>query len=426
MRIIDLNKISERKLNLLFTRPAQHNNKIYTQVKSILEDVKKYGDKSVINYAKKFDNYSGNKLKVSKTEIEAAAKNVTPQLKRAIKTAYGNIKKFHEYQFPMGCAVETQKGVLCGRKFVPIENVGIYIPGGSAVLISTILMLAIPAKLAGCKRIILCSPCGGDKLNPAVLYTAKLCGISEIFKVGGAQAIGMLAYGTKTIDKVDKIFGPGNQYVTSAKTQVSIDPLGCAIDMPAGPSEVLVIADKFANPIFVASDLLSQAEHGADSQVILITDNEGTAQKVKVEIDLQLKKLPRRKIAEAALKKSFILVVPNLDLAFKLSNEYAPEHLILNIKNAEKLFSKIKNAGSVFIGQYSPESAGDYSSGTNHSLPTYGYAKSYGGVSVEMFMKSITFQKLTKEGLQNISDSVITLAETEKLEAHANAVKVRL
>lgn len=426
MRIIDLNKISERKLNLLFTRPALNNLKINSQVKSILENVKKYGDKSVINYAKRFDNYSGKNLKVTKLEIEEATKNVFPELRKAIKTAYSNIKKFHEYQLPIGYAVETRKGVLCGRKFVPIENVGIYIPGGSAVLISTIMMLAIPAKLAGCKRIILCSPCGGDKLNPAVLFTAKLCGISEIYKVGGAHAIGMLAYGTKTFKKVDKIFGPGNQYVTSAKTQVSIDPLGCAIDMPAGPSEVLVIADKFANPTFIASDLLSQAEHGADSQVILITDNEGIGQKVKAEIEAQLKKLPRRKIAEASLKESFILVVPNLNKAFELSNEYAPEHLILNIRNAEKHFSKIKNAGSVFIGPYSPESAGDYSSGTNHSLPTYGYAKSYGGVSVEMFMKSITFQKLTKEGLLNISESVIKLAETEKLEAHANAVKVRL
>lgn len=426
MRIVEMNKLSERKLTALFTRPAQMNTKIISQVKYILEDIKKTGDKAVINYAKKFDNYSGRKLQVTKIEIDNATKTISPNLKKAIKVAYDNIKKFHEYQLPIGYAVETKRGVLCGRKFSPIENVGIYIPGGSAVLISTILMLAIPARLAGCKRIILCSPCSGSKLNPAILYTAKLCGITEIYKAGGAHAIGMLAYGTKTFKKVDKIFGPGNQYVTSAKTTVSIDPLGCAIDMPAGPSEVLVIADKYANPTFVASDLLSQAEHGADSQVILITDNKNLAEKVEEEVKIQLQKLPRRKIAEAALKSSFILVVNNLDKAFQISNEYAPEHLIINTKKAEKLFSKVKNAGSVFIGQYSPESAGDYSSGTNHSLPTYGYAKSFGGVSVEMFMKSITFQKLTKEGLINISKSVIKLAETEKLEAHANAVKVRL
>lgn len=350
---------------------------------------------------------------------------VSADLKKAIKIAAKNIEKFHSKQKPKEYSIKTMQGIECSRIFKPIENVGLYVPGGSAVLVSTLLMLGIPAIIAGCKRIVVSSPARNGIVHPAVAYTALLLEVNEFYKVGGAQAIAMMAYGTKKVKKVDKIFGPGNQYVTAAKTLVSIDPQGCAIDMPAGPSEVLIIADKYANPKFIASDLLSQAEHGSDSQVILLTYDETLARKVLIEIKKQLSTLPRKKIAESSLKSSFIFIVDSIEMAIKLSNDYAPEHLILNIKNPERFTKKIMNAGSVFVGQYSPESAGDYASGTNHSLPTYGYAKSIGGLSVESFMKPITFQKLSKEGLKNISETVIKLAETEQLTAHANAVKIR-
>jgi len=426
MKIYNYNRSNRREIEKLFKRPSIDNNSIYKIVEPIISDVKRNGDNAVIRYARKYDRFTGKSIKVSKKELSDAGKKISSDLKEAIGLSIRNIEKFHMKQFPRNYSMETIKGVLCGRKFTPIENVGLYIPGGTAVLISTIIMLAIPAKIAGCKRIVICSPCNGEKLSDAVLYTAKCLGIDEVYKVGGAQAIAVMAYGTKKVKKVDKIFGPGNQYVTAAKSLVSIDTDGCTIDMPAGPSELLIIADRTANPVFVAADLLSQAEHGKDSQVILLTTDSALAKSVKRQIDIQIKQLPRENIAKQSLKSSFILVVKNLTEALKLSNYYAPEHLIMNFDKTENYLDKIKNAGSVFIGPYSPESAGDYSSGTNHSLPTYGYAKSIGGVSVEMFMKSITFQRITKSGLKRISKPVIKLAKTENLEAHANAVKVRI
>lgn len=424
MKIYKYNRSNKGTVERLFRRPSIDSKTTYKAVEPILKNVKLNGDKAVINYTRKFDKYTGKSIKVTKTELQST--NVSNELKEAIKISASNIEKFHLKQIPKNYSVESANGILCGRKFTPVENVGLYVPGGSAVLISTILMLAIPAKIAGCKRIVLCSPCSGNKLNDAVLFTANYLGIKEVYKVGGAHAIAMMAYGTEKVKKVDKIFGPGNQYVTAAKSLVSIDTDGCSIDMPAGPSELLVIADRTANPVYVAADLLSQAEHGPDSQVILITTDFSLAEAVNKEIENQLKQLPRRAIARQSLKSSFIIVVKDIESAIELSNNYAPEHLIMNFDRAEKYFDKIKNAGSVFIGPYSPESAGDYSSGTNHSLPTYGYAKAFGGVSVEMFMKAITYQKISKQGLKKISNAIIKLAETENLEAHANAVRVRL
>jgi histidinol dehydrogenase len=426
MKTYHCKRVSGKKIEGLFKRPAIDIKSSYKIVGPIIQNVKLRGEASVKSYAKKYDQFTGDTLRVSKKELIESEKNISKELKEAIRSSAKNIEKFHSEQVPRNYLIEITKGVFCGREFSPIENVGLYVPGGSAVLISTILMLGIPARIAGCKRIVLCSPCSGNRLHHALLYTAKCLGIKEIYKVGGAQAIAMMAYGTEKFRKVDKIFGPGNQYVTAAKSLVSIDPGGCSIDMPAGPSELLIIADRSANPVFVASDLLSQAEHGKDSQVILITTSSKIAESVKIQIEKQLKQLPRKSIAGESLKSSFILVVETIDDAIKLSNQYAPEHLIMNFKNSEKFLEKIKNAGSVFIGQYTPESAGDYSSGTNHSLPTYGFAKSYSGVSVEMFMKAITYQKISKRGLKEISDSIIKLAETENLEAHANAVKVRI
>jgi len=317
-------------------------------------------------------------------------------------------------------------GVICSREFRAIENVGLYIPGGNAVLPSTMLMLGIPAMLAGCKRVVVCSPAKNGLVNNALLFAAKICGIKEFYKIGGAQAIGLMAYGDEQIPKVDKIFGPGNQFVTAAKLLVSIDSDACAIDMPAGPSEVLVIADENSNSKFIAADLLSQAEHGIDSQVILLTTSDKLANDVLKEIEIQISQLPRNIFVGKSLEHSFILIVNKIDEAIDFSNQYAPEHLILNLQNAEDYKDKIINAGSVFLGEYSPESVGDYASGTNHSLPTYGFAKSFGGVTVESFMKSMTFQKLTKEGLINISSTVETLAEIENLTAHKNAVSIRI
>lgn len=426
MKIYYYNRNNKEEIEELFKRPSIKNNSVYKTVNPIIREVKENGDRAVIKYARKYDRFTGRTIKVSKKELSDSGEKISSELKEAIRLSVKNIEKFHLKQFPRNYSLQTVKGVLCGRKYTPIENIGLYIPGGSAVLISTIMMLVIPAKIAGCKRIVMCSPCNGNKLSDAVMYTAKYLGISEIYKVGGAQAIAMMAYGTKKVNRVDKIFGPGNQYVTAAKSLVSIDPDGCTIDMPAGPSELLIIADKSANPVFVAADLLSQAEHGKDSQVILITTDLKLAKAVKEQIDIQVKHLTRAHIAKQSLKSSFILIVKNLSEAFELSNNYAPEHLIMNFNRAEKYLDKIISAGSVFIGPYSPESAGDYSSGTNHSLPTYGYAKSIGGVSVEMFMKSISFQRITKNGLKRISKPVIKLAETENLDAHANAIKVRI
>ncbi len=426
MRTYYLNKISDEEINNLTKRPAIDFGKISEIVKPILAEIKSNGLDAALKYAKEFDGFEEDNIKVTKNEFDEAEKLIDPKIKSALQSAYSNIKNFHLKQLPKKYEVETMNGVLCSREFRAIENVGLYVPGGSAILPSTMLMLGIPAQIAGCNRIVVCSPSKNGKINLPLLYAAKLCGVDEFYKIGGAQAIGLMAYGDKSIQKGSKIFGPGNQYVTAAKLLVSIDSEGCSIDMPAGPSEVLVIADSDANPAFVASDLLSQAEHGSDSQVVLITTTLGMANNIELELVNQLEKLPRKNLASKALEGSFTLLTESIDKAIEFSNKYAPEHLILNIKNAENYISKVVNAGSVFLGQYSPESAGDYASGTNHSLPTYGFAKTFGGVSVEAFMKSITFQKLTKEGLKNISETVEILAETEGLQAHKNAVSIRL
>jgi histidinol dehydrogenase len=426
MKNLDYKNLSSKKIDELLKRPAMKTDDVLNSVKQIVADVKKNGDKAVQKYAIKFDGLKRDSIVISKKEIDAASKELSFATKNAIDVASDNIAKFHSKQIPNGYSIETMPGVKCSRKFVPIGSVGLYIPGGSAILFSTMLMLGIPAKIAGCKRIVVSTPVGKNEIEPALAYSIKKCGIEEVYCVGGAHAIAMMAYGTKKINKVDKIFGPGNQFVTAAKTLVSIDPYGCAIDMPAGPSEVLIMADDTAIPSFVAADLLSQAEHGADSQVILLTTSAKIADEVQKEVKSQLNLLPRKSTAEKCLKNSLILKVPNIKTAVALSNKYAPEHLIVSIKNPESILDKIINAGSVFVGNFSPESAGDYASGTNHSLPTYGYAKSYSGVNVESFMKGITFQTLSKKGLERISKTIINLAETEKLDAHANAVKIRL
>lgn len=416
--------LTEEKLISLTKRNSINFEKVFSIIKPILKDVKQHGLKAALKYAKKFDNFESQKIKVTEKEFEEAEKKLEVKIKKALGSAAKNIEKFHRMQSPKSYEIETIPGIKCSREFKAIENVGLYIPGGNAVLPSTMLMLGIPAKIAGCKRIAVFSPSKNNKINFPLLYAAKICGIDEFYKIGGAQAIALMAYGDKKIQKVDKIFGPGNQYVTAAKLLISID--GCAIDMPAGPSEVLIIADENANPAFLASDLLSQAEHGPDSQVILVCNSILIAEKVNKEIQKQLKELPRKDFARKSLANSFILIVENLEQAFYFSNKYAPEHLIINLKDSAKYKSKIINAGSVFLGQYSPESAGDYASGTNHSLPTSGFSKSFGGVSVESFMKSITFQKLNKIGLKNISSTVKLLAETEDLTAHKKSVEIRL
>jgi histidinol dehydrogenase len=426
MRTYYLNKLSRDEIALLTKRPAINLEKITSVVKPLLADLKSGGLKAALKYAKEFDGFESEDILVSKKEFNDAEKNLPAEIKSAMKTAFKNIEKFHFKQFPAKYECETMTGINCSREFRAIENVGLYVPGGSAVLPSTMLMLGIPAKIAGNKRVIACSPSKNNKINSPLLYAAMLCGIEEFYKLGGAQAIGLMAYGDLDVPKVDKIFGPGNQYVTAAKQLVSIDPDGCSIDMPAGPSEVLVIADSSANPAFAAADLLSQAEHGIDSQVVLITTNLGMANSIELELVSQLENLPRKNLASMALENSFVLITEDIMKAIEFSNMYAPEHLILNVKEAENYIPGIFNAGSVFLGPYSPESAGDYASGTNHSLPTYGYAKAYGGVSVEAFMKSITFQKLSKEGLQNIAGAVETLAEVEGLYAHKRAVEIRL
>jgi histidinol dehydrogenase len=426
MKIFDAKNISEDEYKNLLKRPAIDFEKIFEIVKAILKDIKQNGAGAAIKYAKEFDGFEGGELCVSKKEFDEAEKNINKEIKKALKNAAKNIEKFHLKQKPRSYEIETIKNVKCSREFRAIENIGLYVPGGNAVLPSTMLMLGIPAQIAGCKRIVVSSPSKENKINYPLLYAAKICGASEFYKIGGAQAIGLMAYGDKGIQKVNKIFGPGNQYVTAAKMLVSMDEAGCSMDMVAGPSEVLVIVDKKANPAFVAADLLSQAEHGADSQVVLISDSIEKINDINNEVENQLKELQRKEFVEKSLKNSFSLLVKSIGDAINFSNEYAPEHLILNIANAKNYKSKIQNAGSVFLGNYSPESAGDYASGTNHSLPTSGFAKSFGGVSVESFMKSITFQKLSREGLKRISTTVETLAETEGLLAHKKAVSIRI
>jgi len=409
----------------LLQRPSFDNAELHKNVKHILKDVKKDGDKAIKKYTKKFDDIKLKDFEVTSKEIEEAITSLPENLKNAVQTAANNINKFHSKQFAEPEIIETMPGIQCWRKSVPIEKVGLYIPGGTAPLFSTILMLGIPAKIAGCKEIILCSPPDKNKkLHPAILFAAQLVGVTRVFKIGGVQAIAAMAYGTETVPKVYKIFGPGNQFVTHAKQLIQHD--GIAIDMPAGPSEVCVIADGTSNPAYVAADLLSQAEHGPDSQVLLISTSFDLVEDVMEEIQKQLKELDRKKIAIKALENSKALVVNDLNEAIEISNEYAPEHLIICCKDEELIAERIINAGSVFLGDYSPESAGDYASGTNHTLPTNGFAKIYGGVSVDSFVKKITYQKLTQQGLHNISNTVIQMAEAEGLDAHANAVRVRM
>lgn len=409
----------------LLQRPAFDTSSLESRVGNILKEIKENGDEAVRRFTLMFDKISLDSLEISPAEIEEAVSFVPEDLKEAIQQAKQNIERFHQAQVNEAEIIETMRGVRCWRKSLPIEKVGLYIPGGTAPLFSTILMLAIPAKIAGCKELILCSPPDKEgRLHPAIVYTAQLVGISKLFKAGGVQAIGAMAYGTDVIPRVYKIFGPGNQYVTCAKQLVQKD--GVAIDMPAGPSEVAVYADTTANPAFVAADLLSQAEHGVDSQVVLVSTEPAIVSKVREEVERQLQLLPRKDIAVKALENSKIILVNNATEAMDILNEYAPEHLILACADAAIMADKVINAGSVFIGPYSPESVGDYASGTNHTLPTNGYARAYSGVSVDSFVKKVTFQQLSKEGLAAIGNTVELMAAAEGLEAHRNAVKIRL
>lgn len=409
----------------ILQRPTQSLAEIEQRVLPILAEVKQHGDVALKAFARQYDGVEIDDLKVAETEINHAVAVVSEELKAAIQTAKSNIEKFHTKQQTAIEVVETTPGVLCWRKSVGIEKVGLYIPGGSAPLFSTVLMLAVPAKLAGCGEIILCSPPDKTgKIHPAILYAAHLCGVTKIFKAGGAQAIAAMAYGTESVPQVYKIFGPGNQYVTAAKQLVSKN--GVAIDMPAGPSEVLVIGDDEARPDFIAADLLSQAEHGPDSQVIFVTTDEAYLNLVHFALDEQLKQLPRKEIAEQALANSKMIVVKDMEEALRLSNFYAPEHLILQVRDAEEVAQHVVNAGSVFLGHYTPESAGDYASGTNHTLPTNGYATAFSGVSLDSFVKKITFQKISREGLLQLGGTIEIMAENEELFAHKNAVSIRI
>ncbi|MGB1041833.1 MAG: histidinol dehydrogenase [Tenacibaculum sp.] len=416
---------NKKEWSSLCKRATLNEQNLTTSVKNILTDVQQNKDKALFDYAKKFDNVSLSSLEVTASEIEEAQSLVSEELKQAIQLAKSNIEKFHNSQKEVPVKVETTNGVTCWRKSVAIDKVGLYIPGGSAPLFSTILMLGIPAKIAGCKEIVLCTPPNKEgKINPAILFTAQLVGVTKIFKVGGAQAIGAMAFGTESIPNVYKILGPGNQYVTKAKELVQQQ--GIAIDMPAGPSEVLVIADATCNPAFVAADLLSQAEHGTDSQAILLSTDEAVVTKVLAEVTKQVALLPRDEIAQKALKNSRAIVLESTEEMIAFSNIYAPEHLIIASENASNYIAEITNAGSVFLGNYSCESAGDYASGTNHTLPTNGYAKNYSGVSLDSFVKKITFQEVTKQGIQNIGNAIELMAEAEGLQAHKNAVTLRL
>ena len=409
----------------ILKRPSLNFDSLFNQVKNTLDEVRHHGDAALRNFTRKFDKVEVDALEVTKEEITDAIKLVSTELKEAIEMARRNIWKFHSEQQREYTEIQTSPGVYCWQKAVPIEKIGLYVPGGSAPLFSTVLMLGIPAQIAECKEVILCSPPASDgKINPAVLYAAHVAGIHRIFRVGGAQAIAAMAYGTESIPKVYKIFGPGNQYVTAAKQLVSLSDV--AIDMPAGPSEVLIIADETANPAYVASDLLSQAEHGADSQVLLVTTTENLIEKTLEQIEIQIEKLPRKETARKALDNSRIILVKNLDEAIAVTNEYAPEHLIISTRSYMVVAEHIVNAGSVFLGNMSPESAGDYVSGTNHTLPTHGFSKAYSGVNLDSFLKKITFQQLTSEGLTNLSNAIILMAENEGLQAHANAVKLRI
>jgi len=406
-------------------RPAIENGMLRKQVGKIIADVKKNGDRSLKRYSKKFDGVDLKQIAVGQHEIIAAENNVSASLKAAINVAIENIKRFHTQQVEEIKKIETMEGVQCWRRPTPINRVGLYIPGGSAPLFSTVLMLGIPAQIAGCSEVVLCTPPSKDgSIHPAILYAAHHVGVTEIYRCGGAQAVASMAYGTGSIKKVDKIFGPGNQYVTAAKQLVQMD--GIAIDMPAGPSEVCVLADATANADFVAADLLSQAEHGPDSQVLLVTNDESIIEKTIKSLQAQLGLLERKEIAAKALENSKAVLMKDMDDAMALVNDYAAEHLIIASEEAHRFGAMVINAGSVFLGNYTPESAGDYASGTNHTLPTNGYARAYSGVSVDSFVKKITFQQISKQGIQNIGKTIITMAEAEGLDAHANAVKIRL
>ena len=394
-------------------------------VEEVMEGIRKIGDAAVREFTMKFDKVSIENLQVTKTELLQAENKIDPSLAQAIRTAASNIRTFHEAQITQVKVIETFPGVSCWQKNLPIEKVGLYIPGGSAPLFSTVLMLALPAMIAGCKEVILCSPPDpAGKIHPAILFAARLCNISKVFKIGGIQAIAAMAYGTESVTKVHKIFGPGNSWVTAAKQYVSLST--CSIDMPAGPSELAVVADKSANPGFVASDLLSQAEHGPDSQVIFVTTEEPLLEKVTEELTNQLEKLPRKKIATAALKHSRMILLRSMDEVMELINSYAPEHLILQTRDAGRLAQKVTNAGSVFIGHFTPESAGDYASGTNHTLPTNGWARSVSGLNLESFCKKISYQEITREGLHLLGPVIEKMAEAELLQAHKNAVTIRI
>ncbi|MDO5761143.1 MAG: histidinol dehydrogenase [Bacteroidales bacterium] len=416
---------SREEWNTLLSRPHRDAAELAATVQTVLDKVRMEGDAAVKEYEEQFDHVKLDTLAVSQAEIDEAVAMVSPELMGAIQLAHDNIYTFHASQKFTGEKVEVAPGVVCWQKSVPIERVGLYIPGGTAPLFSTVLMLATPAKIAGCREIVLCTPPNGEgKVNPAILAAAKIAGVSRIFKAGGVQAIGAMAYGTESVLKVDKIFGPGNQFVMAAKQQVSLHD--AAIDMPAGPSEVAVVADDTANPVFVAADLLSQAEHGRDSQVILITTSEAMAKRVNEEVHRQLELLPRKDLASASLQYSKLIIVHNVDEAVDMTNEYAPEHLILAVDNYLAFAERVVNAGSVFLGNYSCESAGDYASGTNHTLPTSGYAKAYSGVNLDSFCRKITFQELTPQGVRTIGPAVELMAAAEQLDAHKNAMTVRL
>lgn len=409
----------------LLTRPTFDSTSLFDTVQKILDEVRISGDKAVMKFTKQFDKVELTHLEVTKEEMLEAELQVSSNLKQAIEMARRNIWKFHSEQQQDLPEIQTSPGVFCWQKAIAIQKVGLYVPGGTAPLFSTVLMLGIPAQIAECQEIVLCTPPNKEgKIHPAVLYAAKVAGIHRIFKVGGTQAIAAMAYGTETVPKVYKIFGPGNQYVTAAKQLVSLRDV--AIDMPAGPSEVEVIADDSANPAFVAADLLSQAEHGVDSQSILITVSEKLVDLVLEQVELQVEQLPRKELARKSLKNSKIIVVKTLEEAVEMTNEYAPEHLIISTRYYMGVAANIVNAGSVFLGNYTPESAGDYASGTNHTLPTNGYAKAYSGVNLDSFIRKVTFQQITQEGLTNLSNAIILMAESEELQAHSNAVKVRL
>ncbi|ELJ8871629.1 TPA: histidinol dehydrogenase [Vibrio parahaemolyticus] len=424
MRTVVWQSLSEEQQDAILERPAiVEGANITAAVADVIAKVRTQGDAALLELTEKFDRVKPESIRVPSKEINAASERLSAEMKQALEQAYSNIAKFHKAQKPQPIKVETQPGVMCEQVTRPIQKVGLYIPGGSAPLPSTVLMLGVPAKIAGCRKVVLCSP---PPIADEILYVAKLCGIDEVYNVGGGQAVAAMAYGTKSVSKVDKIFGPGNAYVTEAKRQVSNDFRGAAIDMPAGPSEVLVIADETADPDFIAADLLSQAEHGPDSQVVLVTPSPIVADQVTDAVQRQLKALSRADIAQKALASSLIIISESITQAVSISNYYGPEHLIVQTKNPRELLPLLDNAGSIFLGDWSPESAGDYASGTNHVLPTYGYTRTYSSLGLADFSKRMTVQELSAEGLQNLAPTVVTMAEAEGLDAHKRAVTIRV